>query len=137
MYLGPLVYFDNTVMERSWPMPEFPVSQDQFFNLYLAFEIKVKYFISLIGYRKTLDKLEANCFFFSASEINKKKDLYDVIFRMELRSDIIFRVLGKQFDLFQDCFGIDFCACEVNELIRSRSFCPFFKVLCTFIHISY
>ena len=60
---SPLGLFHNTVMERSWPMPEFPISQDPFLNLYLAFEINSKLFLSFVGNRTDVQKkLEANCF---------------------------------------------------------------------------
>ena len=49
----------TVVMERHLPM-SLPRISRSFFYLYLTFEI-TKYFISLIGYRKTSNKLEANC----------------------------------------------------------------------------
>ena len=53
--------FHNTVMERSWPMSEFLISRDEFFKLYLAFEINPNYLFVLLVKEKTFKKLEANC----------------------------------------------------------------------------
>ena len=78
MHLGPIGH----------PMSEVPVSRDQFFNLYLAFEIELNilfYFISLIRYRKTSSKLEANCSC-SLSEI-----IIIIIIKQICRRDVIFR----------------------------------------------